>query len=366
MSNPHTFIVITVGGMNVLLSAAAGLLAAEALCKKRRSTSRRVTRVPMSSSSSHSSSSESSASPSPSHHKRRRKQRISRSSSESSISPHHKRRRKHRIPMIRSPTAPPASTTSRLLALKDPTNTDADSSDLSTDSSESTVTHLHRICHGRLPKNIKHRNHLPDYNTLMTRYVSPERYSSSDTSSDETSSSVTVSSSSSSDLDADSDSESTTSNNSDSSSSITSSSSASRRPLPPVTNPTPSTLHSRLSTFLPTIRASNAELERERLAGTLHNRNIENFSSTSDSESEGGEKPYIEMDFGLGVLEEKSGAGDITPVGMKRERSRESETGRSAVAEGVSPLETLMGGRGAKPPEARERKRRKVGIEVVD
>ncbi|KAL8657159.1 MAG: hypothetical protein Q9226_002199 [Calogaya cf. arnoldii] len=183
----------------------------------------------------------------------------------------------------------------------------------------------------------------------MTRYVSPERYSSSDTSSisdssDDTSSSIDV----------------------NSSSSVASSSSASRRPLPPITNPTPSTLHSRLSTFLPTIRASNAELERERLAGTLNNRNIENLSSASDSESEDEEKPYIEMDLGLGVLEEKSGAGDITPVGMKRERSRESEIGHSAVEEGVSPLETLMGRRGAKTPEARERKRRKVGIEVVD
>lgn len=73
------------------------------------------------------------------------------------------------------------------------------------------------------------------------------------------------------------------------------------------------------------------------------------------------------MDLGLGVLEEKEkGAGDITPSGIKRARSRESEIRRSAAGEGMSPLETLMGRRGGRTPEARERKRRKVGIEVVD
>lgn len=73
------------------------------------------------------------------------------------------------------------------------------------------------------------------------------------------------------------------------------------------------------------------------------------------------------MNLGLGVLEEKEkGAGDITPSGIKRARSRESEIRRSAAGEGVSPLEVLMGRRGGRTPEARERKRRKVGIEVVD
>ena len=73
------------------------------------------------------------------------------------------------------------------------------------------------------------------------------------------------------------------------------------------------------------------------------------------------------MDLGLGVLEEKkmSGAGDITPLGIKRERSRDSEIRQSVNGQGASPLETLMGRRGTKTLEVRERKRRKVGIEVV-
>ncbi|KAI4258931.1 MAG: hypothetical protein L6R42_004838 [Xanthoria sp. 1 TBL-2021] len=305
------------------------------------------------------------------------------SSSESSVPPsrpYHKRRGKHRSPRttsstIRSsPSTSSASTTSPPSSSSESTTTESDSEHPSTDSSESTVTHFHRICHGRLPKSIKHRSQLPDYNTLMTRYISPERYSSSDASSlsdssDDTSSSITVSSSSGSKLS--SDSESTTSTNSASSSSIASSSTTTALP-PHITQsslPAPSHLHSRLSNFLPTIRASNAELERERSAGTLNKRNIENLSPLSDGESSSSdeeEKPYIEMDLGLGVLEEKKGAGDITPSGIKRARSRESEIRRSAAGEGVSPLEALMGRRGGRTPEARERKRRKVGIEVVD
>ena len=72
------------------------------------------------------------------------------------------------------------------------------------------------------------------------------------------------------------------------------------------------------------------------------------------------------MDLGLGVLEERMEAGEITPSGIKRARSRSSEMRRSEGGEGASPLETLMGMPGGKASEARERKRRKVGIEVVD
>lgn len=72
------------------------------------------------------------------------------------------------------------------------------------------------------------------------------------------------------------------------------------------------------------------------------------------------------MDLGLGVLEEKMEAGKITPSGIKRARSRSSEVRRSGGGEDSSPLETLMGVPGGKASEARGRKRRKVGIEVVD
>ena len=73
------------------------------------------------------------------------------------------------------------------------------------------------------------------------------------------------------------------------------------------------------------------------------------------------------MDLGLGVLEERMEAGEITPSGIKRARSRSSEMRRSGGGEGTSPLETLMGmPAGGKTEEARGRKRRKVGIKVVD
>ena len=75
---------------------------------------------------------------------------------------------------------------------------------------------------------------------------------------------------------------------------------------------------------------------------------------------------YIEMDLGLGVLEERKEAGEITPSGIKRARSRDSEVRRSGGGEDLSPLETLMGMPGGRTEEARGRKRRKVGIEVVD
>ncbi|KAI9837251.1 MAG: hypothetical protein M1819_000325 [Sarea resinae] len=62
--------------------------------------------------------------------------------------------------------------------------------------------------------------------------------------------------------------------------------------------PGSSALLSRLSSFLPELAAANASLEEDRLAGRLGERNIENVD-----EEDGGQ--YIEMNLGLGVLEEK-------------------------------------------------------------
>ncbi|MCJ1329818.1 hypothetical protein MMC10_006499 [Thelotrema lepadinum] len=61
-----------------------------------------------------------------------------------------------------------------------------------------------------------------------------------------------------------------------------------------------SNLASRLNAFLPALAASNAELEVERAKGTLDERDIEKVD----------EEGYIEMDLGLGVLEEKRGHGE--------------------------------------------------------
>jgi len=63
---------------------------------------------------------------------------------------------------------------------------------------------------------------------------------------------------------------------------------------------TTSDLHQRLSTFLPDLAAANQELDVERAAGRLGERNIE---AVDDEE-------YIEMNLGLGVLEEMGRDGE--------------------------------------------------------
>ncbi|KAL8857559.1 MAG: hypothetical protein Q9178_005887 [Gyalolechia marmorata] len=229
---------------------------------------------------------------------------------------------------------------------------------------------MRRIYPRHLSNNTTHPSQLPDYHKQMQKYISPTPSRSSDISSDSSGSTSSISQSSSSD---DSDDDETGSNSDSDSDSLSSSSASEISPttilsphLARPSLPDPSTLHSRVSTFLPTIRASNAELERERSAGILNKRDIENLSPPSTEEAEDTEPEYIDMDLGLGVLEEK-GVDDIaTPVRIKRERSRESEVRRVAIAEGSDPLETLMGRRKGRTPEARERKRRKVGIEVLD
>ncbi|KAF1834671.1 hypothetical protein BDW02DRAFT_497725 [Decorospora gaudefroyi] len=55
-----------------------------------------------------------------------------------------------------------------------------------------------------------------------------------------------------------------------------------------------------LKDFLPRLQASNAELEKQKAAGTLKS------LDAGGGEGEGGDAPYIEMDLGLGVLEEKN------------------------------------------------------------
>ncbi|KAE9973210.1 hypothetical protein EG327_009241 [Venturia inaequalis] len=60
----------------------------------------------------------------------------------------------------------------------------------------------------------------------------------------------------------------------------------------------------RLKTFIPELAAANQELDRERLDGTIERRNIERVDE--------GDGTFIELDLGLGVLEEKS--GDITTI----------------------------------------------------
>jgi len=65
-------------------------------------------------------------------------------------------------------------------------------------------------------------------------------------------------------------------------------------------------LKSRLKAFIPELKAANQELEKEKVDGSIERRNIEHVD-----EDEG---PYIEMDLGLGVLEEKPADTDSNEV----------------------------------------------------
>ncbi|TLD29430.1 hypothetical protein E2P81_ATG05724 [Venturia nashicola] len=70
----------------------------------------------------------------------------------------------------------------------------------------------------------------------------------------------------------------------------------------------------RLKAFVLEIAAANQELDKERLDGTIERRNIERV--------ENGDGPFIELDLGLGVLEEKS--GDITTSQQDPDSASES------------------------------------------
>jgi Domain of unknown function (DUF4598) len=96
--------------------------------------------------------------------------------------------------------------------------------------------------------------------------------------------------------------------------------------------PPPKSLHSRLKNFLPQLHAANTHLETLRDAGTLEKHNIEledgqhenvDVGDDADDESESGGKQYIEMNLGLGVLEERNGA---------ESESSSSESSASSVA----------------------------------
>ncbi|MCJ1224306.1 hypothetical protein MMC12_000951 [Toensbergia leucococca] len=133
------------------------------------------------------------------------------------------------------------------------------------------------------------------------------------------------------------------SSDSDSDSEIDSRSSSAPSPPPPysVTDPHPRSLLSRLSSLLPTLAAANKTLEVERAEGVLWERDIENLGSEEDGR-------YIEMDLGLGVLEEKctrNRSNSSSSIGSSSSSSSETETNPPKERD---ILGRLMG-RGSKP-----------------
>ncbi len=95
------------------------------------------------------------------------------------------------------------------------------------------------------------------------------------------------------------------------------------------------------------MQAANERLEQERAEGKLAQRDIENLGQT------GGEGGYIEMNLGLGVLEEKKGGRE--DMAAEGEEGEEDEGGESTQGEG-DVLGRLMGKR---------RERERPGIEVL-
>ena len=129
-------------------------------------------------------------------------------------------------------------------------------------------------------------------------------------------------------------------------------------------------LTSRLNTFLPTLAAANAQLDEERKKGILGARDIEGVN--------GGK--YIEMNLGLGVLEEKTGqesdsetdgsddcgneGGDESDAVRKdiantRDKKKRSLRGKKRRGKKREVIERLMG-------KGREGQTSKPSIEVVN
>lgn len=104
--------------------------------------------------------------------------------------------------------------------------------------------------------------------------------------------------------------------------------------------------------MLPKIKSANEVLEIERDEGRLEERNIENVR-------EGGQGGrYIEMNLGLGVLEEKTGDGAQEQEDNEDDSVEVKERGER-LGEG-DVLGDMMGKK-----RNREKRRRAVGIEEV-
>lgn len=110
-------------------------------------------------------------------------------------------------------------------------------------------------------------------------------------------------------------------------------------------------LQARLNALLPKLKNANEVLETERDEGRLERWNMENVGEESEA------RGYIEMNLGLGVLEEKGNSG----VGDDEEDAYESEEekGDGELVGGGEALEDMMGKRrGGKTQKS-------VGIEEV-
>ena len=112
----------------------------------------------------------------------------------------------------------------------------------------------------------------------------------------------------------------------------------------------PSNLSNRLANFLPSIKAANVDLEREGENG-LKSRSLE----VGEDEDE----QYVDMNLGLGVLEEvrdsSSEDSDDESSGGEAESTKSNDVGRSADKRKTDVMEDMMG----------RKKRSRPSIEMV-
>ncbi|KAI1915968.1 hypothetical protein LOZ61_001308 [Ophidiomyces ophidiicola] len=116
------------------------------------------------------------------------------------------------------------------------------------------------------------------------------------------------------------------------------------QPKPQIRRIPASELSSRLSAFLPVLKAANEDLERDIVAGKLIRAEIHDEGESVNEET-GGKQPesqYIEMNLGLGVLEqnqdqvsETSSDEASTPI--------ENEGGQARPEKDTNVLDKLMG-----------------------
>lgn len=132
----------------------------------------------------------------------------------------------------------------------------------------------------------------------------------------------------------------------------------------PLTTSNLSYLQSRLTALLPKLRYANDELEIERREGWLGNRDIEKLDEDEGGHEDGinGEngKPYIEMNLGLGVLEERRetvSESEEEPSTSREGDEKDDEEEKEEVESGI--LETLLG------KKQRSKGREKVNIQDV-
>ena len=131
--------------------------------------------------------------------------------------------------------------------------------------------------------------------------------------------------------------------------------------------PSSSVLAARLRAFLPAMSVANAQLEAERAAGELAGRTMEvaeGDSAEGEDDDEEGGAPLIEMDLGLGVLEERrpgeesdySSSSSSSSASSTGEEVGEGEHRRAAKDKEKDVMGRLMG---------REKRQKRPAIQVV-